>query len=163
MLLSWYNKPNTPFIIWSEVKNLSSCEWYIVQMWSNWKLESTDCEENSAAVVVEPCWPSSVEFPFCGYSMICHFRIRTSSPISLQLIHLIRAQWISIRRIERRQSYTLSKLKLTLLESSGFKMSYSFVNFVTIQVSVERKCHICDKIIVLNKLTLTQSKCIRVA
>ena len=38
-------------------------------------------------------------------------------------------------------------------------MSYSFVNFVSFLVSTERKCHICD-IIVLNKLTLTQSKCI---
>ena len=41
-------------------------------------------------------------------------------------------------------------------------MSYSFVNFVTFLVSTERKCHICD-IIVLNKLTLTQSKCISVS
>ena len=36
-------------------------------------------------------------------------------------------------------------------------MSYSFVNFVTFLISTERKCHICD-IIVLNKLALTQSK-----
>jgi hypothetical protein len=36
-------------------------------------------------------------------------------------------------------------------------MSYSLVNFVTFLVSTERKCHICD-IIVLNKLTWTQSK-----
>ena len=35
-------------------------------------------------------------------------------------------------------------------------MSYLFVNFVTFLVSTERNCHICD-IIVLNKLTLTQS------
>ena len=36
-------------------------------------------------------------------------------------------------------------------------MSYSFVNSLTFLVSTEWKCHICD-IIVLNKLTLTQSK-----
>jgi hypothetical protein len=40
-------------------------------------------------------------------------------------------------------------------------MSYSFVNFVTILISIERKCHIYY-IIMLNKLTLTQSKCISV-
>ena len=40
-------------------------------------------------------------------------------------------------------------------------MSYSFVNFVTFLLSTARKCRICD-IIVLNKLTLTQSKRIRV-
>jgi len=39
-------------------------------------------------------------------------------------------------------------------------MSYSFANFVTFVVSTETKCRICD-IIVLNKLTLTQSQCIR--
>ena len=37
------------------------------------------------------------------------------------------------------------------------KMSYSFVNFVIFLVSTERKCYICDSI-VLNKLTLTESK-----
>ena len=37
-------------------------------------------------------------------------------------------------------------------------MSYPFVNFVTILVSTKRKCHICGCIIVLNKLTLRQSK-----
>ena len=36
-------------------------------------------------------------------------------------------------------------------------MSYSLVKVVTFLVSTERKCHICD-IIVLNKLTLMQSK-----
>ena len=38
-------------------------------------------------------------------------------------------------------------------------MSCSFVNYVTLLVSIERKHHTCD-IIVLDKLTLTQSKCI---
>ena len=38
-------------------------------------------------------------------------------------------------------------------------MPYSFANFVTFYVSTERKCHICD-IILLDKLTLTQSQCI---
>ena len=36
-------------------------------------------------------------------------------------------------------------------------ISYSFVKFVTVLVSNERKLHICD-IIVLNKLTITLSK-----
>ena len=36
-------------------------------------------------------------------------------------------------------------------------MLYSFVYFVTFLISNERKCQICD-IIVLNKLTLTQSE-----
>ena len=36
-------------------------------------------------------------------------------------------------------------------------MSYSFVNFATFLISTGSKCHICD-IIVLIKLTLTQSK-----
>lgn len=36
-------------------------------------------------------------------------------------------------------------------------MPYSLVNFVTFVVSTERKCYICDSI-VLNKLTLTESK-----
>jgi GTPase Era involved in 16S rRNA processing len=39
-------------------------------------------------------------------------------------------------------------------------MSYSFVNFVTFVVSTERKCRICDNI-VLNKLTSTHSQRIR--
>jgi len=38
-------------------------------------------------------------------------------------------------------------------------ISYLFVNFVKFLVSPERKCHVCD-IIVLNKLTLTRSKLI---
>ena len=38
-------------------------------------------------------------------------------------------------------------------------MPYSFVNFVTFLVSTEGRCHICD-IIVLNKLTSTQSRSI---
>ena len=37
------------------------------------------------------------------------------------------------------------------------EMSYSFVNIVTFLVSTGRKCYICDSIL-LNKLTLTQSK-----
>ena len=41
------------------------------------------------------------------------------------------------------------------------KKCHLFVNFVTFLVFIKRKCHICD-IIVLNKLTLTQSRCISV-
>ena len=38
-------------------------------------------------------------------------------------------------------------------------MPYLFVKFVIFLVFIKRKCHICD-IIIFNRLTLTQSKCI---